>query len=68
MKKQVTLKINNVPVTVEEGTRVLDAARAAGFDIPTLCYLKDITNEGSCRVCVVEIKGMRNLADRKSVV
>ncbi len=62
MKKQVTLKINNVPVTVDEGTRVLDAARAAGFDIPTLCYLKDITNEGSCRVCVVEIKGMRNLA------
>lgn len=68
MKKQVTLKINNVPVTVDEGTRVLDAARAAGFHIPTLCYLKDVTNDGSCRVCVVEIKGMRNLAASCSTV
>ena len=62
MKKQVTLKINNIPVTVDEGTRVLDAAKKAGFEIPTLCYLKNVTNEGSCRVCVVEIKGARNLA------
>ena len=62
MKKLVNLKINNIPVTVEEGTRVLDAAKKAGFDIPTLCYLKNVTNEGSCRVCVVEIKGARNLA------
>lgn len=68
MKKQVTLKINNVPVTVDEGTRVLDAARQAGFTIPTLCYLKDLTNEGSCRVCVVEIKGRRNLAASCSTV
>ncbi|MCI8488025.1 NADH-dependent [FeFe] hydrogenase, group A6 [Pumilibacter intestinalis] len=68
MKKQVTLKINNVTVTVDEGTKVLDAARAAGFDIPTLCYLKDVCNDGSCRVCVVEIKGMRNLAASCSTV
>ena len=51
--KQVTLKINDIPVTVPEGTRILDAARQAGFTIPTLCYYKDLTNEGSCRVCVV---------------
>ena len=57
--KNVTLKINNTPVTVPEGTRILDAARQAGFDIPTLCYLKDLTNEGSCRMCVVEVKGAR---------
>lgn len=59
--KNVTLKINNTSVTVPEGTRILDAARQAGFDIPTLCYLKDLTNEGSCRMCVVEVKGARSL-------
>lgn len=59
--KNVTLKINNTPVTVPEGTRILDAARQAGFEIPTLCYLKDLTNEGSCRMCVVEVKGARSL-------
>ena len=59
--KNVTLKINNTSVTVPEGTRILDAARQAGFDIPTLCYLKDVTNEGSCRMCVVEVKGARSL-------
>ena len=57
----VTLKINGIEVTVPEGTRILDAAKTAGFNIPTLCYLKDICNEGSCRVCVVEVKGARNL-------
>ncbi len=59
--KNVTLKINNTSVTVPEGTRILDAARQAGYDIPTLCYLKDLTNEGSCRMCVVEVKGARSL-------
>ena len=59
--KQVTLKINNVAVTVDAGTRILDAAKKAGFAIPTLCYLKDVCNEGSCRVCVVEVKGARSL-------
>ena len=68
MNKQVTLKINNIPVTVDAGTRILDAAKAAGFDIPTLCYLKDVCNEGSCRVCVVEVKGARNLVASCSAV
>lgn len=61
MNKQVTLKINNVPVTVDAGTRILDAAKAAGFNIPTLCYMKDLCNDGSCRICVVEVKGARSL-------
>ena len=61
MKKQVTLKVNNVSVTVDEGTRILDAAKAAGFTVPTLCYYKDLTNDGSCRICVVEVKGARSL-------
>lgn len=61
MKKTVNLTIDSIPVTVEEGTRVLDAARQAGVNIPTLCYMKDLCNESSCRVCMVEIKRARSL-------
>ena len=57
----VNLKINNIPVQVKEGTTVLEAAKAAGINIPTLCYLKDINEIGACRVCVVEVKGARSL-------
>ena len=59
--KQVNVKINGIPVTVDAGTRILDAAKKAGVNIPTLCYLKDVTNEGSCRMCVVEVAGAKNL-------
>ena len=59
--KMVNLKINDIPVTVPEGTTVLEAARAAGFKIPSLCYLKDVNEIGSCRICVVEVKGARSL-------
>ncbi len=59
--KEVTLKINGVSVTVPAGTRILDAAKKAGFNIPTLCYLKDVCNDGSCRICVVEVKGQKKL-------
>lgn len=58
----VNLKINGIPVQVEEGTMVLEAARKAGVHIPTLCHLKDINAIGACRVCLVEIKGARALA------
>lgn len=61
MSKEVTLKVNNISVTVPAGTRIIDAAKQAGFSIPTLCYLKGICNDGSCRVCVVEVKGAKNL-------
>ena len=57
----VNLKINNIPVSVEEGTTILNAAAAAGVSIPTLCFLKDINEIGACRVCVVEIKGKEKL-------
>ena len=59
--KMINLKINDIPVTVPEGTTVLEAARAAGFKIPSLCYLKDVNEIGSCRICVVEVKGARSL-------
>ncbi len=57
----VHLKINNIPVEVEEGSTILEAAKAAGINIPTLCYLKDINEIGACRICVCEVKGARSL-------
>ncbi len=57
----INLKINGTPVTVPEGTTILDAARQASIDIPTLCYLRDLNEIGACRMCVVEIKGSPKL-------
>ena len=63
----IKLTIDNIPVEVAEGTTVLKAARQAGINIPTLCYfeldgMKFENKPGGCRVCMVEIKGRRNLA------
>ena len=57
----VNLKINGISVEAPEGSTILDAAKAANIEIPTLCYLKDLNCIGSCRVCVVEVKGARSL-------
>ncbi len=57
----VNIKIDGVALTVPEGTTVLEAARMANVNIPTLCFLKDINQIGACRMCVVEIKGARAL-------
>lgn len=57
----VKLTINNRPIVVEEGTTILEAARQNNIHIPTLCYLKDLTGTGACRVCQVEVKGARSL-------
>jgi len=57
----VNIKINGMPLQVEAGTTVLEAARQLNIEIPTLCYLKDINEIGACRICVVEVKGQRNL-------
>jgi len=59
--EMVNLKINGQDVTAPAGSTVLEAARAAGIEIPTLCYLKDVSQTGSCRMCLVEIKGGRAL-------
>ncbi len=59
--EMVNLKINGQDVSVPAGSTVLEAARAAGVEIPTLCYLKDVSQTGSCRMCLVEIKGGRAL-------
>jgi len=57
----VNLTIDKIPVSVPEGTTILDAARAAGVQVPSLCYLRDINDIGACRVCVVELTGMDKL-------
>ena len=57
----VNLKINGQPVSAPKGSTILEAARLAGIDIPTLCYLEGLNKLGSCRLCVVEIKGARAL-------
>ncbi len=51
----IELKMNGLPVTVEKGTTLLEAARFFGFPIPTLCHLEGLTPYGACRLCVVEI-------------
>lgn len=51
----ITLKINGLDVTVEEGTTILEAAQFIGFPIPTLCHIDGLTSYGACRLCVVEI-------------
>ena len=57
----VNIKINGMPLTVPKGITILEAARSAGIEIPTLCYLKEINAIGACRICVVEVKGARSL-------
>lgn len=61
-KYLVNLKINNMPIAVEEGTTILEAAKKLNFRIPTLCHHPDLSVAGNCRVCVVEVKGARLLA------
>lgn len=51
----INLKINGLPISVEEGTSLLEAARAFGFPIPTLCHMEGLTSYGACRLCLVEI-------------
>ena len=57
----INLKINGLDVCAPAGSTVLDAAYLAGVKIPTLCYFKEINEIGACRICVVEVKGARNL-------
>ncbi|MBI5643397.1 MAG: NADH-quinone oxidoreductase subunit NuoG [Deltaproteobacteria bacterium] len=57
----VTVKINGKEVTVEDNTLILDAARRAGYEIPTFCYQADLVGIGSCRMCLVEIEGQKKL-------
>ena len=61
MMEMVNVKINGIAVSVPKGSTILEAARAAGVEIPTLCYMKEINEIGACRICVVEATGARGL-------
>ena len=57
----VTRTIDGVTVTVPEGATIMEAADKAGIHIPRLCYHPELSIAGACRVCIVEVEGMRNL-------
>ena len=57
----IKVKVNGIEVEVPSNATVLEAARAAGVEIPTLCYLKDLNAIGACRICVTEVKGAKGL-------
>ena len=58
----VTLTIDDQEVKARKGTTILQAAKQAGIDIPTVCFLKDINEVGDCRMCIVEVEGRRGFA------
>ncbi len=56
--KKVTVYIDNEKVKVQEGTTIMQAAEQIGIRIPRLCYHPDLSIEGACRVCIVEVEGV----------
>jgi formate dehydrogenase major subunit len=58
---EIHLTINGQPVTAQNGQTVLEAAKGAGIDVPTLCHHPALSNHGACRMCLVEVEGMRGL-------
>ena len=57
----INIKVNDVSLQVPKGLTVLEAAKYANVEIPTLCYLKDLNEIGACRICLAEVKGARSL-------
>lgn len=60
MSKKISLTIDGAEVKVDEGTNLIDSAEKAGIHIPNLCYLKGMKGIGACRMCLVEIEGMKS--------
>jgi len=60
-RRSIELKIDGRPVSVPEGSTVLDAANELGIETPTICFLESLTPVNVCRVCVVELEGSRTL-------
>ena len=58
---KVKVIIDGMEVFVPKNYTVLQAAKEVGIEIPTLCYLKGINEIGSCRICLVEVEGVKNL-------
>jgi len=61
MEKEKTIVIDGNEFVFSDGETILDIARRNGIGIPTLCYLKGASPTGSCRICLVEVEGARNL-------
>ncbi len=61
MENPVSLKIDGLEITVEEGTTILKAAEQNGIKIPTICFHEATTSYALCRICVVEVEGSRTL-------
>ncbi|HRS54183.1 MAG TPA: [FeFe] hydrogenase, group A, partial [Bacteroidales bacterium] len=61
-KYRINLKINDIPVVVDEGVTILEAAKQLNLKIPTLCQHPDLSVAGNCRVCVVEVKNQKLLS------
>ncbi len=59
--EMVNVKVNGIAVSVPKGSTILEAARKAGIEIPTLCFMKEKNEIGACRICVVEATGARGL-------
>ena len=57
----IHITINGKPVEAEEGTTIMAAAESVGIRIPSLCHMKNVHQYGSCRICVVEVKGAKTL-------
>ncbi len=62
MAEMLKVNIDGIDVEVSKGSTVLEAARKANIDIPTLCFLKEISENGDCRMCIVEIEGRRGFS------
>ncbi|EKD30691.1 MAG: hypothetical protein ACD_77C00487G0001 [uncultured bacterium] len=60
-KKKINITVDGKSYQVSDGKTILDSCREIGIKIPTLCYLKDISNNASCGICVVEVTGARTL-------
>lgn len=57
----VNLMINNKPVSVPQGTTILEAAKRVGINIPSICYMQGVHAAGACRMCSVEVEGAKSL-------
>jgi NADH-quinone oxidoreductase subunit G/NADP-reducing hydrogenase subunit HndD len=59
--KKINITLNGQNIETFENNTILQAARAVGVEIPTLCYMANTSVTGACRICVVEVDGARNL-------
>jgi len=57
----IAISVDGVPVVAPAGSTLLEACRQEGFDVPTLCFLENLTPANTCRICVVEVEGSRAL-------